>query len=84
MTGKYPTRVMATNFFAGKRAGKYLPAPLSDRMPLEEVTLAEALKEAGYRTGFFGKWHLGPTEEFWPENQGFDVNVAGHSRGMPR
>jgi arylsulfatase A-like enzyme len=84
MTGKYPSRVDATNFFAGKREGRFKPAPLNDRMPLSEVTVAEALKEAGYRTAFFGKWHLGPTEQFWPEHQGFDVNIGGHVRGMPR
>ncbi len=83
MTGKYPTRVDATNFFSGKRAGKYLPAPLNDRMPLNEVTIAEALKEHGYSTFFAGKWHLGPTEEFWPEKQGFDVNRGGWLRGGP-
>ncbi len=44
MTGKYPSRVDATNFFAGKRPGRFLPAPLNDRMPLEETTIAEALK----------------------------------------
>ncbi|WP_298861217.1 sulfatase [uncultured Gimesia sp.] len=83
MTGKYPTRVDATNFFSGKRAGKFLPAPLNDRMPLNEVTIAEALKEHGYATFFAGKWHLGPTEEFWPEKQGFDVNRGGWLRGGP-
>lgn len=84
MTGKYPSRVDATNFFSGKRSGRFNPAPMNDRMPLKEVTVAEALKAAGYRTAFFGKWHLGPTEEFWPEHQGFDVNFAGHARGAPR
>lgn len=84
MTGKYPTRVGATNFFSGTRAGRFKPAPLFNRMPLEEITLAEALQEAGYKTAFLGKWHLGPTEEFWPEHQGFDVNIGGHVRGLPR
>ncbi|HAY80971.1 MAG TPA: sulfatase [Planctomycetaceae bacterium] len=84
MTGKYPSRVDATNFFSGKRAGRFLPAPLHDRMPLEEFTLAEALSKGGYRTAFLGKWHLGPTEAYWPEHQGFDVNIGGHARGMPR
>lgn len=83
MTGKYPTRVDATNFFSGKRAGKFLPAPLNDRMPLSEVTIAEALKEHGYATFFAGKWHLGPTAEFWPEKQGFDINRGGWARGGP-
>ncbi|MAX36802.1 sulfatase [Gimesia sp.] len=83
MTGKYPTRVDATNFFSGKRAGKFLPAPLNDQMPLSEITIAEALKEHGYSTFFAGKWHLGPTEEYWPEKQGFDINRGGWHRGGP-
>ena len=83
MTGKYPSRVDATNYFSGKRAGRFLPAPLHDNMPLAEVTLAEALKEHGYATFFAGKWHLGPTEAFWPEKQGFDVNKGGHKHGGP-
>jgi len=83
MTGKYPSRVDATNFFAGKRAGRFQPAPLNDKMPPSEVTLAEALKEGGYRTAFLGKWHLGSTDDYWPKAQGFDVNVGGHRAGMP-
>ena len=83
MTGRYPTRAGATNWFSGVREGRFRPAPLNDRMALEEVTLAEALREAGYRTFFAGKWHLGPTEEYWPEAQGFEVNRGGWSRGGP-
>ncbi|MFQ5730959.1 MAG: sulfatase [Planctomycetaceae bacterium] len=83
MAGKYPTRVDATNYFSGRRVAKFRPAVLNNRMPLQEVTLAETLKAAGYKTAFLGKWHLGPTPEFWPEKQGFDVNVGGYSRGMP-
>ncbi|TWT85100.1 Arylsulfatase [Planctomycetes bacterium CA13] len=83
MTGKYPTRVQATNFFSGKRGGTFNPAPLSDKMPLEEITIAEALKEKGYATFFAGKWHLGGSEEYYPQRQGFDVNVGGYSRGGP-
>ena len=83
MTGKYPSRVGATNFFSGKRAGRFNPAPLHDNMPLSEVTVAEALKARGYATFFAGKWHLGPTEEYWPEKQGFDVNKGGHKEGGP-
>jgi arylsulfatase A-like enzyme len=83
MTGKYPSRVKATNFFSGKRSGKFNPAPLHDRLDLDEVSLAEILKKKGYATYFAGKWHLGPTKEFWPKAQGFDVNMGGHSRGGP-
>lgn len=83
MTGRYPSRVDATNFFSGRRSGKFNPAPLNDRMPLDEITIAEALKEHGYQTFFAGKWHLGPTEEYWPTQQGFDVNRGGHRGGGP-
>ena len=47
----------------------------SDRdtgLPLEAVTIAEVLKEQGYATGCFGKWHLGFTPPYFPTNQGFD------------
>ncbi|MEP1470998.1 MAG: sulfatase-like hydrolase/transferase [Halieaceae bacterium] len=39
----------------------------------ENVTMAEVLSQAGYATGFFGKLHLGDTEESYPHNQGFDT-----------
>jgi arylsulfatase A-like enzyme len=83
MTGKYPTRVQATNWFSGRREARFRGAPLKDVMPLEEITLGEALKSAGYRTAFLGKWHLGPSAEYWPEAQGFEINLGGHDRGSP-
>jgi arylsulfatase A-like enzyme len=83
MTGKYPTRVQATNFFSGKREGKFKPAPLRGNMPLDEITIAQALKGKGYATFFAGKWHLGETEEYYPQNRGFDVNIGGWKMGGP-
>jgi len=59
-----------------------LPANYENRLSHDEVTIAEALKEAGYATFFAGKWHLGP-EGWWPEDQGFDVNKGGIERGGP-
>ena len=41
-------------------------------MALQEVTLAEALKPAGYRTALYGKWHLGHHKKFLPMQHGFD------------
>jgi len=91
MTGKYPTRTGVTDYInppggnqpeKWRRNTKLLPAPYSDRLSREEVTLAEAFKQAGYATFFAGKWHLGP-EGFWPEDQGFDVNKGGTERGGP-
>src|SRR5436190_3835479 len=43
-----------------------------------EYTLAEALHDAGYRTAHIGKWHLGLTQPYWPEQQGFDVAFHCH------
>jgi arylsulfatase A-like enzyme len=85
MTGKYPARLHLTDWIAGHaRPYAKLSVPQWTKyLPLEEVTLAEALKPLGYATGFVGKWHLGDTEELWPLAQGFDENVGGYSRGSP-
>ncbi len=87
MTGKYPTRVDATNFFVKDmdqlRSGKFNPASLTNYMPLEEITVAEMLKAEGYVTYFAGKWHLGKEEKYYPQNQGFDINVGGYENGGP-
>jgi len=83
MTGKYPVRSGCTNYFGGTRSERFNPAPVHEQLDSSEITLAKAFKEAGYKTAFLGKWHLGPTEEFWPENQGFDVNIAGCHLGAP-
>ena len=70
MTGKFPPRVGITNFIGGTRAGKMLPATNVKQLALEEVTIAESLRDAGYVTFFAGKWHLG-NEGFMPRDQGF-------------
>jgi len=92
MTGKYPARLQTTDYFGAPqpenisghwtRHKPLLPAPYRDHMPLEEVTVAEALKKAGYATFFAGKWHMGG-KGFYPENQGFDINKGGWERGGP-
>ena len=46
-------------------------------------TLAEALRDAAYRTGHFGKWHLGLTASYWPDKQGFDVTFFAPTPGPP-
>jgi len=51
-------------------------------MEPSEVTIAEVLKGAGYRTGYIGKWHLG-MDEHYPTRQGFDVNRGGCDYGQP-
>lgn len=51
-------------------------------IPLDEVTLAEALKSAGYTSAHIGKWHVGH-KGFFPEDQGFDWNIGGNRHGSP-
>ena len=51
-------------------------------LPLEEVTIAKALKPAGYVSASIGKWHLGGPA-YYPEHHGFDLNIAGSDIGHP-
>jgi arylsulfatase A-like enzyme len=82
MTGKHPARLDITDWIGGSQRGELLPAEYLHHLPQEEVTLAEALRGAGYSTGYFGKWHLGDAPNT-PESQGFDVNVGGTGAGQP-
>ena len=86
LTGKYPARLMLTEWLpsgrwnpkAKLRSGRFLRA-----LPLEEITLAEALRKGGYRTLHVGKWHLGGPPFSLPAQHGFDVNVGGSEHGAP-
>jgi arylsulfatase A-like enzyme len=82
MTGKHPARLHITDWIGGTQRGRLLPAAYEPCLPLEEFTLAEAFRAAGYATASIGKWHLGDRGHY-PEDQGFDVNVAGHAAGHP-
>lgn len=83
LSGKHPARMSTTNFFTGRRSGKYAPADFKTNLPLNETTLAEALKQQGYHTFFTGKWHLGG-KDHGPQAQGFDINKGGGANGHPR
>jgi arylsulfatase A-like enzyme len=76
MTGKYPPRTGVTDYIGGNRAGRLRPAPNQGHLALEEVTIAERLRAAGYATFFAGKWHLG-TGAFSPSAQGFGPELTG-------
>jgi arylsulfatase A-like enzyme len=76
MTGKYPARVGVTDWIGATRAGKLKPAPNADHLALEEVTIAEALRDAGYKNFFAGKWHIG-SGKFSPNAQGFGPDLEG-------
>jgi len=75
LTGRYPIRMGIHHvFFPNSYAG----------MPEEEVTIAEVLKEKGYKTAIVGKWHLGHHEKYLPLNQGFDEFFGiPYSNDMP-
>ncbi len=62
------------------RTGLYNTRFGGDSLGLGEVTIAEVLKRAGYRTGCFGKWHLGKYAPYQPQNRGFD-EFLGHYHG---
>ena len=68
-TGRYP----ATSQVPGGK-GSLKP---------DDKTIGEAFQAAGYKTFFAGKWHLGKTPDMWPQNKGYDVNIAGCSAGAP-
>ena len=86
MSGRYCPRTGVYTVGSGARGldkfRKMIPAPNKTDLPLGEVTIAEALKAAGYTTAHMGKWHLGDGE-YLPTNQGFDLNIAGNERGAP-
>jgi arylsulfatase A-like enzyme len=86
LTGKYPARLMLTDWLpsgrwnpkAKLREGRFLRG-----LPVEEFTLAESLRAAGYCTASIGKWHLGSEPFSLPEHHGFDLNIAGNAHGAP-
>ena len=84
LTGRYPARLHLTDWIAGHvRPQAKLKVPdWQMHLPLAERTTAEAFKDAGYVTASIGKWHLGGPE-FYPDRQGFDVNIGGTDRGQP-
>jgi len=84
MTGKYPARLHITDWIKGHNRPKAkLRIPdWTMYLPLEEVTIAERLHSAGYATAHVGKWHLGDPP-YYPEHQGFDLNIGGTHLGSP-
>jgi len=89
MTGKATPRHGITDWIGAasgtkwNRNDKVLPAEYVHNLPHDETTIAEALRSAGYKTFFAGKWHLGK-EGSWPEDHGFDINKGGWEPGSPK
>jgi len=73
MAGKYPAHLNLTDFIPGhwRPWAKLVVPEFNQQLPLEEVTIAEALKPGGYVSACIGKWHLGGPE-FHPDKHGFD------------
>jgi len=82
MSGKYPARVGITQYIGGHCEAQLKDVPYLHYLPLEETSLATALRQGGYQTWHVGKWHLGD-REFWPDKHGFDVNIGGGHHGNP-
>ncbi|MGV3540217.1 MAG: sulfatase [Rufibacter sp.] len=69
LTGRLPVR---TGMHSTLETKNVLYPNSANGLPLQEVTLAEALKSKNYQTAIIGKWHLGSTAQYLPTNQGFD------------
>ncbi len=91
LTGKYTPRHGVTDWIgassgeAWRKAGRFnklLPPAYEHGLRADEITFAEVMRRAGYRTFFAGKWHCGE-EGAYPENFGFEVNKGGWKAGSP-
>lgn len=85
LTGRAPARLHLTTYLPGRRdapSQRLLHPGIRQALPLEEVTLAERLRDLGYATACIGKWHLGG-QGFGPGQQGFDHVYAGRANTTP-
>ena len=90
LTDRYVSAAVCSPSRAGLYTGRYQPRfgyefNTSGRdtvvgLPVDQPTLADILKSAGYATGLVGKWHLGKSEKHHPMNRGFD-EYFGHLSG---
>ena len=71
MTGRYPMR-----------SGVWCTVGNTSRMKRDEVTMADVFRANGYRTGFFGKWHLGDNYPFRPQDRGFQEVLMSGAGGV--
>jgi arylsulfatase A len=72
-TGQYSARLQMTDVSNGhvRPWGKLIPPKVFWRLNTDHITIAEAIKKAGYVSGLFGKWHLGYDDQHQPEDQGY-------------
>ena len=85
MSGLAPARLHITTYIPGRPdapSQRLLHPAMRQELPLEQVTIAERLRDHGYRTAMIGKWHLGG-QGFSPLEQGFDVYHPGQATTKP-
>src|SRR6266853_1199417 len=73
-----PTRAALLTGRYGLRTGVHGVARGQETMRTEETTIAELLRDAGWRTGLFGKWHNGENYPFTPNGQGVEEALGGN------
>src|SRR5947209_18222268 len=80
MSGQYPPRTgvyTVGTLERGRAQDRKMHVPVNNtKLPLDRITVADALKRAGYATGMFGKWHLGQQGAYHPARRGFDEAVV--------
>ncbi|MGC8744268.1 MAG: sulfatase [Verrucomicrobiia bacterium] len=84
LTGQYSARLHLTDWIKG-HARPYAKLKIPDwtmYLSTNVVNIAKVLKSAGYTCASIGKWHLGG-EEYYPEKEGFDINIGGCDKGQP-
>ena len=76
-SGQYAARVGITDFIPGhwRPFEKLIVPPIENVLPASIETPGDALRAAGYATGYFGKWHLGPDATHGPDKRGYDVTA---------
>jgi len=94
LTGQAPARIGLTTHLPGMyfpKDNRPQPAVLTKQLSKDYVTIAERMREAGYKSAFLGKWHIASSigkggkvaPELSPIGQGFDINIGGTSYGGP-
>jgi arylsulfatase A len=85
MSGQYPARVGITDFITGHwrpYEEVIVPSNRTQYLPEDIISVGEIMQDAGYATGYFGKWHLGFEDRHQPGNQGFETSNVYRGGGF--
>ncbi len=86
LTGKYPASLNLTDWLTGRRDfpfQKLKNVEINQHLPYRQNTLPSTLKENGYETAIYGKWHLGE-DSLSTQRQGFDIHIPNWNKGWPK